>query len=564
MTADETARLEAILAAKPDDPSARMRLLSLYMLEGQTQAERVKPLRRKHILWMVENRPADQLLRMQFGALDESGHALADKEGYALAAAAWKKHLAGDPPPAGVYANAIHFFRFSDPAYAHKLAADGLARHPQDPEIGTEAGEMLAWTIVGVRGLDRMSRPLPIDDALARSDAAQVARRELETTSNPEILARAGTILASQSARLTLRDRRDGAEALALAMRYVERAQKLAPSNPRVATALRSVYQSAAGAERDPAAKVALLVKAADIPGDDRNRFYMLAQLARALVDAGAMPKAAETASALLAEAPKYPDDWNYGNAIHWGNIVLGRVAVKDGKFDVAAKHLLAAGATKGSPQLNSFGPDWKLAKDLANHGDTAPVLEYIELCRKFWKLDRGALDHWASAIRAGGVPHFSPGEATAGGRASRDAAIADLVGKPAPELKLKDLGGKTVSLADFKGKAVLVDFWATWCAPCRKEMPTFEKLHREFAGKDVVVLTVDADEPEATPAQYMKDEKFTFPVLIAEGTDTVKRWGVAAFPTTIAVDAEGKVAGFAIGGRSETELRELIGKARK
>jgi peroxiredoxin len=94
--------------------------------------------------------------------------------------------------------------------------------------------------------------------------------------------------------------------------------------------------------------------------------------------------------------------------------------------------------------------------------------------------------------------------------------------------------------------------------------MPTFEKLHREFGGKDVVVLTVDADEPEATPAQYMKDEKFTFPVLLAEGTETVKRWGVPAFPTTIAVDAEGRVAGFAVGGRSEAELRELIGKARK
>jgi thiol-disulfide isomerase/thioredoxin len=145
-----------------------------------------------------------------------------------------------------------------------------------------------------------------------------------------------------------------------------------------------------------------------------------------------------------------------------------------------------------------------------------------------------------------------------------REESLAKLVGKPAPELKLKDLNGKTVALADFHGKTVLIDFWATWCAPCRKEMPTFEKLHREFGGKDVVVLTVDADEPEATPAQYMKDEKFTFPVLLAEGTDTVKRWGVSAFPTTIAVDAEGRVAAVAVGGRSEAELRELIGKARK
>ena len=94
--------------------------------------------------------------------------------------------------------------------------------------------------------------------------------------------------------------------------------------------------------------------------------------------------------------------------------------------------------------------------------------------------------------------------------------------------------------------------------------MPTFEKLHREFAGKDVAVVTIDADEPEAAPAQYVKDEQFTFPVLLAEGTDAVKRWRVAAFPTTFVLDAEGRVAAFLIGSRSEAELRGLVAKARK
>jgi thiol-disulfide isomerase/thioredoxin len=150
------------------------------------------------------------------------------------------------------------------------------------------------------------------------------------------------------------------------------------------------------------------------------------------------------------------------------------------------------------------------------------------------------------------------------GTREKKEAAVSGMVGKPAPETKLKDLAGKTVSLADFKGKIVLVDFWATWCAPCRKEMPIFEKLHREFAGQDVAIVTIDSDEPELTPAQYMKDEKFTFPVLLAEGTDAVARWNVAAFPTTFVVDAEGRVAAFAIGSRPEPGLRELIEKARK
>jgi len=191
----------------------------------------------------------------------------------------------------------------------------------------------------------------------------------------------------------------------------------------------------------------------------------------------------------------------------------------------------------------------------------TAPVLEYIELCRRFWKSEGGALDYWAAAIRDGGVPTFVRGE---GMREKKEAALAALVGKPAPETKLKDLAGQTIALADFKGKIVLLDFWATWCAPCRTEMPIFEKLHREFAGRDVAVVTIDADEPEALPAQYMKDAKYTFPVLLADGTDAVQRWSVSAFPTTVAIDAESRVAAFVIGSRPEAALRALIAKARK
>jgi thiol-disulfide isomerase/thioredoxin len=73
-------------------------------------------------------------------------------------------------------------------------------------------------------------------------------------------------------------------------------------------------------------------------------------------------------------------------------------------------------------------------------------------------------------------------------------------VGNPAPEFRLKNLKGDEVALADFKGKVVLVDFWATWCGPCREEMPAFEKIHRD---RDVVVLAVDANEPLETVAPF-------------------------------------------------------------
>jgi thiol-disulfide isomerase/thioredoxin/tetratricopeptide (TPR) repeat protein len=560
MTADEAARLEAALEEQPDNERARMRLLLYYASAPPAEAEQVRLPRRKHFLWFVENRPSESLLRTGTVSLDRAGHLFADAEGYELAEKAWRKHFAGEAPAAGVYANAIHFFAVGDPAYAGKLAGESLSRYPKSREVGEEVGRLRALVILGARNLDRYGQILALDDGAAKSEAAQAARNELETTANGDLVAGAAMVLNRQRVPMTIRGRdKQSAEMQALAERVLERARKLDPSNDRVANALRLVYQSAASRERDPQAKVAMLEKAVGLPADRRLQGFVMVDLARAQFDTGAFEQAARTADTLLKDAAAFPEGGNRGGAIHWGNIVLGRIALKNGRIEEAANRLVAAGKTESTPVLMSFGPDWQLAKDLVNQGETKAVLEYIELCRGFWTMGRSSLDRWAAAIRDGGVPNFLRLDA-----GQREESLAKLVGKPAPELKLKDLGGKTVSLADFKGKTVLIDFWATWCAPCRKEMPAFEKLHREFAGKDVVVLTVDADEPEATPAQYMKDEKFTFPVLLAEGTDTVKRWGVQSFPTTIAVDAEGLVAAFAVGGRSEAELRSLLGKARK
>jgi thiol-disulfide isomerase/thioredoxin len=138
-------------------------------------------------------------------------------------------------------------------------------------------------------------------------------------------------------------------------------------------------------------------------------------------------------------------------------------------------------------------------------------------------------------------------------------------VGKAAPDFRLKKLGGGEIALSEFKGKVVLLDFWATWCAPCRAEMPEFEKLHKELAAKDVAILAVDADEAEETVADFIKHEKYTMPVLLTEGTDTIRRYGITAYPTTMAVDKEGRVAEVVIGNSSDAgrRLRAAIDKAR-
>jgi tetratricopeptide (TPR) repeat protein len=147
---------------------------------------------------------------------------------------------------------------------------------------------------------------------------------------------------------------------------------------------------------------------AATVPG--LQRFYVLADLAKTAFNLGEIDKAEAFSRELLQETPKYPQDWNYGNALYYGNFVLGRIALRRGDTRAAGQYLIEAAHTPGSPQLNSFGPNVTLAKELLEKGVTAPVLEYFALCKNFWKMDRGQLDDWSAAVRGGSVPKFFGG----------------------------------------------------------------------------------------------------------------------------------------------------------
>jgi TonB family protein len=137
------------------------------------------------------------------------------------------------------------------------------------------------------------------------------------------------------------------------------------------------------------------------------QRFYELRGLAKAAVEAGALDKARAYAAELLQMAPQYPRDWNYGNAVHDGNMVLGQVALREGNAPGARQYLLEAGKTSGSPQLNSFGPNMRLAKELIDANDRDSVLRYFDLCRSFWKMGGKKLDDWTAMVRGGGKPDF-------------------------------------------------------------------------------------------------------------------------------------------------------------
>ena len=140
-------------------------------------------------------------------------------------------------------------------------------------------------------------------------------------------------------------------------------------------------------------------------PGE--KRFYALDAAAKESFVAGNIDEARNYAQELMSLTPKYKGDWNYGNAMQDANLVLGRIAVRDGNFAAARKYLLAAGKSPGSPQMDSFGPNMTLAKDLLEKGERDTVLEYFMLCRKFWKMDHGKLDQWIQEVIDGKNPDF-------------------------------------------------------------------------------------------------------------------------------------------------------------
>ncbi len=137
---------------------------------------------------------------------------------------------------------------------------------------------------------------------------------------------------------------------------------------------------------------------------DAEQRFYALTDLPKQALDAGALDKASSHAIELLQLANDNKGDWNYGNAIYDGNMVLGLVALRQGNVPEARRYLLESGKTPGSPQLDSFGPDLTLARELLEKGEPDAVLEFLGLLKGFWKMGADRLDTMIAEVRKGGT----------------------------------------------------------------------------------------------------------------------------------------------------------------
>jgi peroxiredoxin len=115
--------------------------------------------------------------------------------------------------------------------------------------------------------------------------------------------------------------------------------------------------------------------------------------------------------------------------------------------------------------------------------------------------------------------------------------------GDRAPEFSLPALDGKAISLSSYRGKVVMVHFWATWCPPCVEELPALERLHRAYFGKDLEILAVSVDEGGAVDVeQFMRKNRFALPVLLNPDQSVSRQYGTFKFPETYLVDREGIV----------------------
>ena len=122
-----------------------------------------------------------------------------------------------------------------------------------------------------------------------------------------------------------------------------------------------------------------------------------------------------------------------------------------------------------------------------------------------------------------------------------------------APEFTLTDLKNKKVSLSDYKGKYVMINFWATWCSACKSELPDLEKFYNE--NKNFKLLTIDVGENKDGVEKFMKENKYNFDVLLDKNTEVSYDYTATALPTTVLIDKEGYIKKIILGAMNKNSM---------
>ena len=149
-------------------------------------------------------------------------------------------------------------------------------------------------------------------------------------------------------------------------------------------------------------------------------------------------------------------------------------------------------------------------------------------------------------------------------GDALAQADTNSLVGKPAPAFSLQTVQGKDMSLAKEKGNVVVLDFWATWCPPCRESLPHLNSLHenKELSDKGLKVYAVNLKEDKDTAKNYIDSNKLSFPVPLDKVGAVAQKYQVRGIPTTVVVGRDGKIAKVFVGSGQNDQLDAAINEA--
>lgn len=191
------------------------------------------------------------------------------------------------------------------------------------------------------------------------------------------------------------------------------------------------------------------------------------------------------------------------------------------------------------------------------NRVGRAPSTGAMEASEGQWRVGRRG---WCGALLGAAA-----GVGLLGGPVSRALALGR--GSRAPDIGLSDLEGKRVTLADLAGKVVLVDFWASWCKPCREEMPVLEKLHRKYGPDGLVIVGVSVDKELAKAREFVARTKVSFRVVHDPEHQVAGRYAPAKMPTSYLIDKGGVVRFVHEGFDAEdaakfpTEIESLLAK---
>lgn len=144
----------------------------------------------------------------------------------------------------------------------------------------------------------------------------------------------------------------------------------------------------------------------------------------------------------------------------------------------------------------------------------------------------------------------------------NRENAGKPIVGDEAPNFTLTDVHGKEVELADLRGKAVMLNFWGTWCEPCRTEMPAMQQMYEKYKGQGFEIVAVNIAETEIAVDSFAKQHGLTFPIWMDQDRDIVKQYKIGPLPSSLFINREGIITDRIEGALNVSQLEVYILRA--